>query len=134
MLRSRYLKYAVENLEDNESEALKNDQAVLKALSWKIINTPLDELDEEVAQSLIDEIRWPYETIHKIFMELAEQNHYIKIDNSTKLDTNKHPLYAKLQSAIDELNRRDVIIRKDNSGAIEVCQDYKELIQNKVKM
>ena len=123
--------YLLHAVGDIKSEALKNDQSILYALSYKIINTPLDELDEKVAQGLIDEIRWPYETINDIFHTLAEHDYFVKIDNKTRLnisidDLFKRPLYVKLQSAIDELNKRGVTLKTDNQNWINIIKEHKK--------
>ncbi|MDA3061994.1 MULTISPECIES: hypothetical protein [unclassified Campylobacter] len=121
--------YAVANLGDEKSPALVHNQALSEALGIKIMNTPLDELDEEIAENLINEIRWPYETISKIRIKLAtEELHYIEITNNTKLDTSKHPLYAKLQEAIDELNRRGVVFKVSNGEMIELEKKEREIL------
>ncbi|MDA3048802.1 hypothetical protein OFO03_01010 [Campylobacter sp. JMF_02 ED1] len=123
--------YLLHAVGDIKSEALKNDQSILYALSYKIINTPLDELDEKVARELIDEIRWPYETINDIFHTLAEHDFFVKIDNKTRLNTSidnlfKRPLYVKLQSAIDELNKRGVTLKTDNQDWINIIKEHKK--------
>ncbi|MDA3077993.1 hypothetical protein OFO07_03515 [Campylobacter sp. JMF_06 NA1] len=112
-----------------ENKALILDQNYSKALGIKIMNTPLDELDEEIAENLINEIRWPYETISKIRIKLAtEELHYIEINNNTKLDISKHPLYAKLQKAIDELNKRGVVFNVSNGRMIELEKKEREIL------
>lgn len=123
--------YLLHAIGDIKSEALKNDQSILYALSYKIINTPLDELDEEVAQGLIDEIRWPYETINDVFHQLAKYDYFVKIDNQTKLNTFienhlKRPLYIKLQNAIDELNKRGITLKTDNQDWINIIKENKK--------
>ena len=123
--------YLLHAVGDIKSEALKNDQSILYDLSYKIINTPLDELDEKVAQRLIDKIRWPYETINDIFHTLAEHDYFVKIDNKTRLNTSiddlfKRPLYVKLQSAIDELNKRGVTLKTDNQDWINIIKEHKK--------
>lgn len=119
---------------DNRSAALAHDQALSEALGIKIMNTPLDELDEKVAESLINEIRWPYDAVFRVRMDLSKEEHYIDISNNTKLDTSKHPLYAKLQEAIDELNRRGVVFNVDNSDDIKLYKVHKEIMENRTKI
>ncbi|MDA3048803.1 hypothetical protein OFO03_01005 [Campylobacter sp. JMF_02 ED1] len=116
---------------DNRSAALAHDQALSQALGIKIMNTPLDELDEKVAENLINEIRSPYDTIFDARFYLAKEEHYIEINNNTKLDTSKHPLYAKLQEAIDELNRRGVVFNVSNSRMIENNKKVAEILGTK---
>ena len=114
-----------------ENKALILDQNYSKALGIKIMNTPLDELDEEIAENLINEIRSPYDTIFDARFYLAKEEHYIEINNNTKLDINKHPLYAKLQEAIDELNRRGVVFNVSNGRMIENNKKVAEILGTK---